>query len=62
MDAGGRRAPSGQVGAVALMVHAKDDEGRRFYEHFGFLPSPLQPLQMFLPLATIRRAINAAGA
>jgi GNAT superfamily N-acetyltransferase len=49
------------IGAVAMMVNAKDDEARRFYEHYGFLPSPLQPLQLFLPLKTIRRAVLAAG-
>ncbi len=50
-----------QVGAAAMMVHAKDDEARAFYEHWGFLPSPLQPLQLFLPLETIRKAILAAA-
>lgn len=49
------------VGAVALMVNAKDDEARRFYEHWGFLPSPLQPLQLFLPLKTLRAAMLEAG-
>ena len=33
----------------------------RFYEHWGFLPSPLHPLQLFLPLKTIRAAIVEAG-
>jgi hypothetical protein len=50
-----------QVGAVAMMVHAKDDEARSFYEQWGFLPSPLHPLQLFLPLKTIRAAVVQAG-
>jgi GNAT superfamily N-acetyltransferase len=45
-----------QVGAVAMVVHAKDDDAVSFYERWGFLPSPLQPLQLFLPLKTIRKA------
>jgi GNAT superfamily N-acetyltransferase len=49
------------VGAVALMVHAKDGDARSFYEHFGFQPSPLQPLQLFLPLHTIRQAVFVAN-
>lgn len=49
-----------QVGAVALMVHAKDDEAISFYQHYGFEPSPIQALQLFLPLATIRKAMIAA--
>jgi GNAT superfamily N-acetyltransferase len=50
-----------QVGVVALMVNAKDSEARAFYEHFGFEPSPLQPLQLFLPLKTIREAVIETG-
>jgi len=49
------------VGAVAMMVHAKDDEARAFYEHWGFLPSPLQPLQLLLPIETVRMAILRAA-
>jgi GNAT superfamily N-acetyltransferase len=51
-----------QVGAVAMMVHAKDDEARRFYEHWGFTPSPLEQLQLFLPLKTIRQSMVEAEA
>ena len=47
-----------QIGVVAMVVQAKDDEAYRFYEHFGFLPSPLKPGQMFIPLGTIRRAVS----
>ena len=50
------------VGALALMVHAKDDEARAFYEHYGFEQSPLQPLQLFLPIKTIRTAMAEAAA
>jgi len=35
----------------AIMVHAKDRTGRRFYEHFGFNPSPAAPFHLLLPLA-----------
>lgn len=50
-----------QIGVVAMVVHAKDDEACRFYEHFGFLPSPLQPHQLFIPLKTLRRVVSGAA-
>jgi len=45
------------VGARALLVHAKDDEAKSFYEHFAFEPSPSDPLHLFLLLKDIRAAI-----
>lgn len=50
-----------EVGTVALTVHAKDDEACGFYRRFGFIPSPFHPLQLFLPMATIREAVRAAA-
>lgn len=39
-----------QLGAYALMVDAKDDEARRFYEHFGFRSLRDTALTLYLPL------------
>jgi GNAT superfamily N-acetyltransferase len=36
------------LGIRAIMVHAKDEAARRFYEHFDFDSSPVEPLHMFL--------------
>ncbi len=36
------------IGARALLVHAKDDEARAFYEHFTFEASPSDPYQLLL--------------
>jgi len=41
------------LGIRAVMVHAKDDAARRFYEHFDFDPSPIEPLHMFLLIKEI---------
>jgi GNAT superfamily N-acetyltransferase len=49
------------VGAVALAVHAKDDDACNFYRHFGFIPSPIEPAHLFLPVTTIREAVRAAA-
>ena len=45
------------AGIRALAVHAKDEEARRFYEHFDFVPSPTDPLHLFVLLKDLRRMI-----
>lgn len=42
-----------EVGAVAMLVHATDDRARAFYEGIDFLPSPTNPLHLFLPMGDI---------
>jgi GNAT superfamily N-acetyltransferase len=34
------------IGARALLVHAKDDGAKSFYEHFNFEPSPTDPYHL----------------
>ena len=43
------------AGGIGLFVDAKDDEAARFYRHFGFEPSPGQPLVLFLPMQTLQQ-------
>lgn len=43
------------AGIRALVVHAKDDVARTFYERFDFLPSPSDPLHLFMLLKDIRK-------
>lgn len=38
------------IGIHALVVDAKTDRARRFYERFGFLALPDRPERLFLPL------------
>ena len=47
------------VAVRAVMVHAIDETARRFYAHFEFEPSPLDPYQMLLLLKDVRRAVEA---
>jgi GNAT superfamily N-acetyltransferase len=42
------------AGIRAFAVHAKDDEARAFYEHFGFTPLPSDPFHLFRLLKDIR--------
>jgi GNAT superfamily N-acetyltransferase len=39
------------VGVRILLVHAKDDEAKTFYLHYGFIESPLDPLTLMMILA-----------
>jgi GNAT superfamily N-acetyltransferase len=50
------RAAADTLGLRALMVHAKDRAARRFYEHFGFMPSPVGPFHLLLPLEHAARS------
>jgi predicted N-acetyltransferase YhbS len=42
------------VGVRVLLIHAKDDEAKIFYSHFGFLESPLDPVVMMMLLTNLR--------
>ncbi len=43
---------SASVGIRLLLVHAKDEEAKSFYEHYGFVASPFDPptMMMLLPM------------
>jgi hypothetical protein len=43
------------------VVDALDDDARRFYEHFGFLPGPSRPSRLFRKASDIARAIGGQG-
>ena len=45
------------VGVRAVMVHAIDDAARKFYEHFNFDSSPIDPFQLMLLLKDVRKAL-----
>jgi GNAT superfamily N-acetyltransferase len=45
------------AGIRALVVHAKDEKARSFYEHFDFDISPKDPLHLAILIKEIRRQI-----
>ena len=49
------------AGIRALAIHAKDEGARRFYEHFDFVPSPIDPMHLFVLLKDLRRIIADQG-
>ncbi len=46
------------AGIRAILVHAKEEGGRAFYERYGFLPSPIDPLTLMLPFKDARPALD----
>ena len=48
------------IGVRAVLVHAKDDNAKGFYEHFNFEPSPNDPYHVMLIMKDLRRIISAA--
>ena len=47
------------AGIRAFAVHAKDEEARTFYLKFDFIPSPTDPMHLFVLLKDVRRIIAA---
>lgn len=45
------------AGIRAFAVHARDESARRFYEHFDFIASPVDPLHLFVLLKDVRRIL-----
>jgi hypothetical protein len=47
------------AGIRELAVHAKDEQARRYYEQFDFLPSVADPLHLLVLLKDIRKRMGA---
>jgi GNAT superfamily N-acetyltransferase len=43
------------AGIRAFAVNAKDEPARAFYEHFGFIPSPTDPLHLYVLIKDLKR-------
>lgn len=61
-DALMRTAAASEIAGIrALLVHAKDDEARAWYQRFDFEPGPTDPYHLFLLMKDIRAALKAGG-
>ncbi|WFP74427.1 GNAT family N-acetyltransferase [Mesorhizobium sp. WSM4906] len=47
------RSLSSEIASFAVIVDAKDENARLFYERESFLPFPDQPMKLFRPMADI---------
>ena len=54
------RVARSEIASFAVIVDAKDDSARRFYERESFLALPDQPKKLFRPMADIRRLFDEA--
>lgn len=48
-------ASTSEVASAVVVVDAKDEEARRFYLRYGFLPLPMQPNRLFYSVRSIVR-------
>jgi GNAT superfamily N-acetyltransferase len=46
------------IGAMAVVVDAKDQQAEAFYKHFDFLPFQVSPLRLFLPMRQIAQLFS----
>jgi GNAT superfamily N-acetyltransferase len=51
--------PADIAGIRAFAVHAKDEDAQQFYQHFDFIPSPTDPMHLFVLLKDVRRIVLA---
>jgi GNAT superfamily N-acetyltransferase len=43
------------AGIRGILVHAISDAAKRFYEGYGFIPSPIDPMTLVVPVAEAAR-------
>jgi predicted N-acetyltransferase YhbS len=46
------------VGCRAVLVHAKDEAAKGFYQRFGFEPSPVDEFQLFLLMKDVKASLD----
>jgi GNAT superfamily N-acetyltransferase len=54
-----RTTQAADIGGIrAILVHAISDEAKRFYERYGFTPSPLDPMTLVMTVGDARKALS----
>jgi len=58
-DAIFRTVQAGEIAGIrALLVHAISERAKRFYEGYGFIPSPMDPLTLMITLAEAQKLLG----
>lgn len=52
------RSMRSEIASFAVIVDAKDENARRFYERESFLPLTDQPMKLFRPMSDFRRLFD----
>ena len=55
------RAARSEIASFAVIVDAKDENARRYYERESFLSFPDEPMKLFRPIADIRQLFSDSG-
>jgi len=45
------------VGIRAILMHTISDEAKRFYERYGFAPSPIEPMTLMITVRDAEKAL-----
>lgn len=53
-----RRCQVSEIVSMAVIVDAKDEKAKAFYEYHQFIPFPKQPLRLYLSMTTIVKIFN----
>jgi GNAT superfamily N-acetyltransferase len=51
-----------RIGVFAVDLFSKDDDAKRFYLRYGFIPLRDDPFHLYLPMATVRAVFVQAAA
>lgn len=46
------------AGLRAILIHAKDEQAKNFYEQFGFSPSPIDKFHLYLLMKDIKNIVE----
>jgi len=52
-------AAADEIGVRVLLVHAKNERAKRWYEPYGFEESPTDPLHVMLLMKDLRRFVDS---
>ena len=52
------RSLNSEVASMAVVVEAKNDKAKAFYEYHQFIPFPQQPQRLYLPMKTITKMLR----
>jgi GNAT superfamily N-acetyltransferase len=50
---------SKNLGIIGFLLDAKNEGAKQYYEQFGFIPLPDNPIELFLPIATLQQAYQS---
>jgi N-acetylglutamate synthase-like GNAT family acetyltransferase len=53
-------AAADEIGVRVLLVHAKNERTKQWYEQYGFEESPTDPLHVMLLMKDIRRFVDSS--